>query len=127
MIDSPIAGKTEANYTFINPHEINVSPIPTHSVTISGVVGSLKSTLGGVDLIEHKPNFGSLLGALLGTLSSALSDVIGLLASAISGLLAPLVDPIVDSLLVNLGIDVNKVDVGFNLTCGEKGKAYLVI
>jgi uncharacterized membrane protein len=127
MIDSPIAGKTEPNYTFANPHEINVSPDPTHPVSVSGVVGSLKGTLGGVTLIQHAPAIGSLLGGLLSTLLSTLSDVVSLLITAISGLLAPLVDPIVDTLLLNLGIDVNKVDVGFNLTCGEKGKAYLVI
>lgn len=127
MIDSPIAGKSEPNYTFANPHEVNVPPIPTHPVTLSGVVGSLKSTLGGITLIQHTPTIGSLLGGLLSTLLSTLSEVTALLITAISGLLAPLVDPIVDSLLMNLGIDVNKVDVGFNLTCGEKGKAYLVI
>ncbi|WP_095192026.1 pilus assembly protein TadG-related protein [Pseudomonas sp. Irchel 3A7] len=127
MIDSPIAGKSEPNYTFANPHEVNVPPIPTHPVTLSGVVGSLKSTLGGITLIQHTPTIGSLLGSLLSTLLSTLSNVTTLLNTAISGLLAPLVDPIVDSLLMNLGIDVNKVDVGFNLTCGEKGKAYLVI
>jgi uncharacterized membrane protein len=127
MIDSPIAGKTEPNYTFANPHEVNVSPEPTHLVSVSGVVGSLKGTLGGITLIQHTPTISSLLGSLLSTLLSTLSQVVGLLITAISGLLAPLVDPIVDSLLVNLGIDVNKVDVGFNLTCGEKGKAYLVI
>ena len=127
VIDSPVAGKTEPNYTFANPHEINVSPIPTHQVTMSGVVGSLKGTLGGFKLIKHTPNISSLLGSLLNLLVSTLSDVVSLLITAISGLLAPLVDPIVDSLLLNLGIDVNKVDVGFNLTCGEKGKAYLVI
>ncbi|MHA6128286.1 pilus assembly protein TadG-related protein [Pseudomonas fluorescens group sp. PF-1] len=127
MIDSPVAGTTEPNYTFANPHEINVSADPTHPVMVSGVVGSLKGTLGGITLIQHTPTIGSLLGSLLSTLLSTLSNVVALLASAISGLLAPLVDPIVNSLLMNLGIDINKVDVGFNLTCGEKGKAYLVI
>ncbi|MFU2329281.1 pilus assembly protein TadG-related protein [Pseudomonas sp. NFX98] len=127
MIDSPIAGKTEPNYTFVNPHEINVSPVPSHPVTVTGVVGGLKSTLGGVTLIQHTPTIGSLLGSLLSMLLSTLSQVVSLLITAISGLLAPLVDPIVDNLLMNLGIDINKVDVGFNLTCGEKGKAYLVI
>ena len=127
MIDSPVAGTTEPNYTFANPHEINVSADPTHPVMVSGVVGSLKGTLGGITLIQHTPTIGSLLGSLLNTLLSTLSNVVALLVSAISGLLAPLVDPIVNSLLMNLGIDINKVDVGFNLTCGEKGKAYLVI
>lgn len=127
MIDSPVAGTTEPNYAFANPHEINVSPDPTHSVKVSGVVGSLKGTLQGITLIQHTPTIGSLLGTLLNTLLSALADVVQLLVSAISGLLAPLIDPIVDGLLQNLGINVNKVDVGFNLTCGDKGKAYLVI
>ncbi|MHC8289156.1 pilus assembly protein TadG-related protein [Pseudomonas sp. XS1P51] len=127
VIDSPVAGTSEPNYTFANPHEVNVSPDPTHPVTVSGVVGSLKGTLGGITLIQHTPTIGSLLGGLLNTLLSTLADATTQLVSAISGLLASLVDPIVDSLLLNLGIDVNKVDVGFNLTCGQKGKAYLVI
>ena len=127
MIDSPVGGTTEPNYTFANPHEVNVAPDPTHPVTVSGVVGSLKGTLTGMTLIQHPPTIGSLLGALLNTLLSTLADVTQLLVTAISGLITPLIDPIVDSLLLNLGIDVNKVDVGFNLTCGQKGKAYLVI
>lgn len=127
MIDSPVAGTSEPHYTFANPHEINVSPIPTHTVAVSGVVASLKGTLAGITLIQHTPTIGSLLGGLLTTLLSTLSVVTTQLVSGISGLLAPLVDPIVDSLLLNLGIDVNKVDVGFNLTCGQKGKAYLAI
>ena len=127
MIDSPVAGTSEPHYTFANPHEINVSPDPTHTVALSGVVGSLKGTLAGITLIQHTPTLGSLLGGLLTTLLSTLSNVTTQLVSGISGLLAPLVDPIVDGLLLNLGIDVNKVDVGFNLTCGQKGNAYLVI
>lgn len=126
-IDSPVAGTSEPNYTFANPHEVNVAPDPTHPVMVSDVVGSLKGTLMGITLTQHPPTIGSLLGLLLNTLLSTLADVTQLLVTAISGLIAPLIDPIVDSLLLNLGIDVNKVDVGFNLTCGQKGKAYLVI
>jgi len=128
MIDSSVGGVSEPNFAFPNPHEINVSPDPTHPVMVSGVVGSLKGTLGGVTLISHAPSLPSgLLGGLFNTLLSTLAQAITALSAGISGLLAPLVDPIVDNLLMNLGIDVNKVDVGFNLTCGEKGKAYLVI
>ncbi|VVP95189.1 hypothetical protein PS918_03613 [Pseudomonas fluorescens] len=127
LIDSEIVGKTESNYTYANPHEVNVSPDPTHPVVMSAMVGSLKSALTGFELIDHEPKFGNVLGGLLNTLTSALKEVTGLLIPAITGLLAPLVDPLIDNLLMNLGIEVNKVDVGFNLTCGEKGKAYLVI
>jgi uncharacterized membrane protein len=127
MIDSPIAGTSDPNYTYNNPEDINVPPLPTHTVSVSGVVGSLSATLGGITLIQHTPTISGLTALLLSTLSSLLADVTTLLVNAIDGLLAPLVDPLVNSLLLNLGIDVNKVDVGFNLTCGQKGKAYLVI
>ncbi|MGE8176079.1 pilus assembly protein TadG-related protein [Pseudomonas fluorescens] len=127
MIDSPIAGTSDPNYTYNNPEDINVPPLPTHTVLVSGVVGSLGATLGGITLIQHTPTISGLTALLLSTLSSLLADVTTLLVNAIDGLLAPLVDPLVNSLLLNLGIDVNKVDVGFNLTCGQKGKAYLVI
>lgn len=129
VVDSIVGGTTEPNYTFANPHEVNVTPNPTHPVTVSGVVGGLKGAVEGVTLTRHSPSLslGNLIGGLLATLVSALADVTQILVSAITGLIAPLVDPIVDSLLLNLGIDVNKVDVGFNLTCGQKGKAYLVI
>ncbi|RON10490.1 hypothetical protein BK659_02980 [Pseudomonas brassicacearum] len=127
MIDSPIAGTSDPNYTYNNPKEINVPPLPTHTVSVSGVVGSLSGTLGGVTLIQHTPTIGGLTALLLNTLSSLLANATTLLIGAIDGLLAPLVDPLVNNLLLNLGIDVNKVDVGFNLTCGQKGKAYLAI
>ncbi|MFJ2367591.1 pilus assembly protein TadG-related protein [Pseudomonas sp. NPDC087697] len=127
MIDASIAGASDPNYTYNNPKDINVPPLPLHTVSVSGVVGSLSGTLGGVTLIQHTPTIGGLTALLLNTLSSLLADATTALIGAIDGLLAPLVDPLINNLLLNLGIDVNKVDVGFNLTCGQKGKAYLVI
>lgn len=127
-IDAPIGSTNEPNYAYSDPKDVNVSPSPLHTVSVSGVVGGLSKTLGGVELIPHNPEFGvSLTGLLLATLNGVLTQVFDLLKVTINGLLAPLVDPLVNTLLFNLGIDVNKVDVGFNLTCGEKGKAYLVI
>lgn len=129
MVDSPILGTSEFNYAFSNPKDVNITPSPLHTVSVSGVVGGLSATLGGAKLISHDPlpGFASLIGLLLSVLSNLLAQVVTLLTSTINGLLAPLVDPLVNTLLFNLGIDVNKVDVGFNLTCGQKGKAYLVI
>ncbi|MCU1751451.1 pilus assembly protein TadG-related protein [Pseudomonas sp. 6D_7.1_Bac1] len=127
MIDASIAGASDPNYTYNNPKDINVPPLPLHTVSVSGVVGSLSGTLGGVTLIQHTPTIGGLTALLFNTLSSLLADATTALIGAIDGLLAPLVDPLINNLLLNLGIDVNKVDVGFNLTCGQKGKAYLAI
>ena len=120
-VDAAIGRTTEPNFAFNNPKDVNVPPSPLHTVSVSGVVGSLSSALMSPP-ITHGPS-----STLLSVVSDLLNDTLSLLGTLINGLLAPLVDPLVNALLFNLGIDVNKVDVGFNLTCGQKGKAYLVI
>lgn len=45
----------------------------------------------------------------------------------ITGLLSPLLDPLLNNLLSGLGVNLMDVEVGANLTCGQTGKAYLVI
>jgi hypothetical protein len=49
-----------------------------------------------------------------------------LLVSAIIGVLNPLLDSLINSVLISLGVDLNKVDVGANLSC-HSGRASLVI
>jgi uncharacterized membrane protein len=49
-----------------------------------------------------------------------------LLINAINTVLSPLLDTLINTLLVSLGIDLNKVDVGANLSC-QSGRATLVI
>ena len=50
-----------------------------------------------------------------------------LLPVVTDGLLSPLLDPLLNNLLQSLGINLMDVDVGANMTCGQTGKAYLVI
>lgn len=45
----------------------------------------------------------------------------------ITSVLSPLLDPVLNNLLSSLGINLMDVEVGANLTCGQTGKAYLVI
>ncbi|AMS14486.1 hypothetical protein A3218_09405 [Pseudomonas chlororaphis] len=134
MIDVPgadtwIAGTHEPNFTFVNPPKMKqeLADDDWHSVTASNVVSSLRASLTGITLIEHPPSIGSLLGVVLNTLLSALNTVVGLLATAIGALLGPLLDPLLNNVLAVLGIDLGKVEVGANLTCGQTGRAYLVI
>ncbi|AJO76365.1 pilus assembly protein TadG-related protein [Pseudomonas sp. MRSN 12121] len=129
MIDSPVAGTNEPNFTFVNPPKMkqDLTENDWHSVTASNVVSSLRASLTGINLIQHPPTIGSLLGAVLNTLLSVLNQVVGLLATAIGGLLGPLLDPLLNNVLKVLGIDLAKVEVGANLTCGQTGRAYLVI
>lgn len=134
MIDAPgagewIAGTHEPNFTFVNPPKMKqeLADDDWHSVTASNVVSSLRASLTGITLITHPPSIGSLLGVVLNTLLSALNTVVGLLATAIGALLGPLLDPLLNNVLAVLGIDLGKVEVGANLTCGQTGRAYLVI
>ncbi|SEM51524.1 Uncharacterized membrane protein [Pseudomonas sp. NFIX51] len=129
MIDTSIAGTHEPNFTFVNPPKMKqeLADDDWHSVTASNVVSSLRASLTGITLTPHSPSIGSLLGVVLNTLLSALNTVVGLLATAIGALLGPLLDPLLNNVLVVLGIDLGKVEVGANLTCGQTGRAYLVI
>ncbi|AZD06140.1 Putative transmembrane protein [Pseudomonas chlororaphis] len=129
MIDTSIAGTHEPNFTFVNPPKMKqeLADDDWHSVTASNVVSSLRASLTGITLIQHPPTIGSLLGVVLNTLLSALNTVVGLLATAIGTLLGPLLDPLLNNVLAVLGIDLGKVEVGANLTCGQTGRAYLVL
>ncbi|AZD27459.1 TadG family pilus assembly protein [Pseudomonas chlororaphis] len=129
MIDTSIAGTHEPNFTFVNPPKMKqeLADDDWHSVTASNVVSSLRASLTGISLIQHPPTIGNLLGVVLNTLLSALNGVVGLLATAIGALLGPLLDPLLNNVLAVLGIDLGQVEVGANLTCGQTGRAYLVL
>ena len=58
-------------------------------------------------------------GTLLNNLTSTLGGVIG-------NVLGPIVDPLVNGLLTTLGINLNQVEVGANLSCKPHGQAALV-
>ncbi|MGN7744018.1 pilus assembly protein TadG-related protein [Pseudomonas sp. 22526] len=129
MIDTSIAGTHEPNFTFINPPKMKqeLADDDWHSVTASNVVSSLRESLTGISLTPHSPTIGSLLGVVLNTLLTALNSVVSLLATAIGALLGPLLDPLLNNVLAVLGIDLAKVEVGANLSCGQAGRAYLVL
>lgn len=56
-----------------------------------------------------------------------ISDVTSKLLPVVTNLVSPLLDPLLNNLLKGLGINLMDVDVGANMTCGQTGKAYLVI
>lgn len=67
------------------------------------------------------------LGAVITGVASLISDVSTRLLPVVTGLISPLLDPLLNNLLSSLGINLMDVDVGANMTCGQTGKAYLVI
>ena len=124
-VDTSVAS-TQSNHVYNQPPEIKQPPL-VYSLGTQGIVNSLKSTLGGIQVEAYKPTGSSLLGDLLVVAAGTLNGVQSTLGVAIQGLLSPLVDPILDGLLANLGITLNTVDVGANLSCKPPGRPSLVI
>ncbi|MCK1793333.1 TadG family pilus assembly protein [Pseudomonas violetae] len=124
-VDAPIAS-TQSSHVYNMPPEIKQPPL-FFSLGTQGVVDSLRATLNGVQIEAYKPTGSSLLGGLLTTAAGALKSVNDTLGAAINGLLSKVLDPILDNLLSALGITLNKVEVGANLSCKPPGRAGLVI
>ncbi|MFK3793840.1 pilus assembly protein TadG-related protein [Pseudomonas piscis] len=109
------------------PPNVNQTPSYQTAAPTSNVIGSLAGTLAGINLVVYKPVNGTPLGSIVTGLASAINGVTNLLTPVITGLLSPLLDPLLNNLLSGLGVNLMDVEVGANLTCGQTGKAYLVI
>jgi uncharacterized membrane protein len=125
MADTTVAQNANIPHVYSAPAasnlpEINQPPF-YYSFTTSNIVSSLTNTLANIQLNMYGPS-----GSLVGVLASVLSTVKQLLINAINTVLSPLLDTLINTLLVSLGIDLNKVDVGANLSC-QSGRATLVI
>ena len=124
-VDTSVAA-TQSTHIYNQPPEIKTPP-QYYSFATQGVVDSLRGTLAGVQVQAYKPTGSSLLGGLLTTTADVLAGVNNTLGVVIDNLLSPVLDPILDGLLANLGITLNKVDVGANLSCKPPGQPMLAI
>jgi uncharacterized membrane protein len=109
------------------PPNVNLEPSVQSATPSTNIVGSLSSTLAGIDLIVYQPLNGDPWGAVVGGVSGLISGVSNILTPLITSLLNSLIDPLLNNLLASLGINLMDVEVGANLTCGQTGNAYLVI
>jgi uncharacterized membrane protein len=100
--------------------DINQPPF-YYSFSTSSIVSNLLNTPVNLHVDMYGPS-----GSLVGGLGAILSSVTSLLLSAINGVLNPLLDSLINTVLISLGVDLNKVDVGANLSC-HSGRATLVI
>lgn len=124
-VDAPVLS-TQSTHVYNQPPEIKQPPL-FYSLGTQGIVDSLKTTLNGVEVLAYKPTGSSLLGGLLTTAAGALNTINSTLGATIDLLLSKVLDPILDSVLSTLGITLNKIDVGANLSCKPPGRAGLVI
>lgn len=100
--------------------EINQPPF-YYPYATTNIVNSLSTTVSSLDVNMYGPS-----GSLVGGLGNILSGVTSALVNAINTVLSPLLDTLINTLLASLGIDLNKVEVGANLSC-HAGRASLVI
>nr|WP_180204102.1 pilus assembly protein TadG-related protein [Pseudomonas sp. SbOxS1]NYU03943.1 hypothetical protein [Pseudomonas sp. SbOxS1] len=103
-----------------NLPEINQAPF-FYAYTTNNIVNSLSTTVSNLGVNMYGPS-----GSIVGGLGSILNDVTTALVNAINTVLSPLLDTLINTLLASLGIDLNKVEVGANLSC-HAGRASLVI
>jgi uncharacterized membrane protein len=132
MLDTSVAQNSQdllfsSSTPFATPANLKLPPSVLPAVPTNNIVGSLGNTLAGINLIVYKPLGSNPLGAIITGVGSLISDVTNRLLPVITGALSPLLDPLLNNLLKGLGINLMDVDVGANMTCGQTGKAYLVI
>ena len=132
MVNTSVAQSSQdllysSSTPFATPANLKLPPSVISAAPSSNIVSSLANTLAGINLIVYKPQGGNPLGAIVTGVASLISDVTAILQPLITNLLSPLLDPLLNNLLKSLGINLMDVDVGANMTCGQTGKAYLVI
>lgn len=125
VADTSVAANTNMPHVYSAPPanslpDINQPPF-YYSFSTSSIVSNLLNTPVNLHVDMYGPS-----GSLVGGLGAILSSVTSLLVSAINGVLNPLLDSLINTLLISLGVDLNKVDVGANLSC-HLGRASLVI
>ncbi|MGH8438035.1 MAG: TadG family pilus assembly protein [Pseudomonas sp.] len=107
--NSPVFSQNET-YTFLKPKALEEAP-DIHSMDTQNIVSSVRDTLSGLEL---KPNI-LLVSLLLKTVSGLIGTLLG-----------SLLDPIINNLLSLLGVDLNRIDIGANMSC-HTGRAQLMI
>ncbi|UVM49805.1 pilus assembly protein TadG-related protein [Pseudomonas sp. B21-015] len=125
VADTSVAANANISHIYSAPPasslpEINQPPF-YYSFSTSSIVSSLLNTPLNIHVDMYGPS-----GSLVSDLGTILSSVTTLLVSAINSVLSPLLDSLINILLLSLGIDLNMVDVGANLSC-HSGRATLVI
>ncbi|KAF0862707.1 pilus assembly protein TadG-related protein [Pseudomonas sp. LD120] len=112
---------------FAIPANVNQMPSEQNAAPTNNLVDSLSGTLSGISLEVYQPVNANLLGSVVAGAGGLINGVTSLIMPLISNLLSPLLDPLLNNLLAALGVSLMDVEVGANLTCGQTGKAYLVI
>jgi uncharacterized membrane protein len=111
---------TQVDHPFIQPPLMGEEPAYA-SFPTQNLVNGLSGTLTGVQLRMYGPASGGGLGGVLNLVGAAFNTVRNILEPLIAGLLSPLLDPLLNLLTDTLGINLNDLEVGANLSCDAGG------
>ena len=120
---------TSTNQVYTSPNQlpdINTAPYFPPLTTSALPSSLLAGTIAGVQVNMYSPPTNNVLGAVMSGASSLLSSITTALDSTINSTLSPLLTSVLDPLLASLGVTLNPVDVGANMSCNF-GQATLVI
>jgi len=123
----PLSTTNEYANIFSNPPNVGSASTTTYAYQANtNVVGGLTSAINSIKVQYVTAQTGGVLTTLLASIVSLLTGAVSGLTSVLGSTLSALIDPLVNSLLTLLGIDVNQINVGANLTC-QTGRAQLVL
>ncbi|MBV6826190.1 pilus assembly protein TadG-related protein [Pseudomonas sp. PD9R] len=125
MLNTSVAQNANMPHVYTAPAAANLPEINQppfyYAFTTNNIVNSLSTTVSNLGVNMYGPS-----GSIVGGLGSILSDVTAALVNAVNTVLSPLLDTLINTLLASLGIDLNKVEVGANLSC-HSGRPSLVL
>lgn len=112
---------------FAVPANIKSAPSLQAMPSNPNIVSSLANTLAGVKIQAYTPTQNNLLGNLIVGAESLITGVTNILTPLIVNVLNPLLTPLLNNILKLLGVSLVDVQVGANLSCGQGGRAQLVL
>ena len=135
MANIPILGTPDKTLVFskksavddTTPPILTLPPAIQATPKSTSIIDSLIATIAGVKIQAYEPVQSNIFSKLLSTATDTLSTVRAIVDPIINLLLKPLLTPLINNLLTTLGINLVDVEIGANLTCGQGGRAQLVL
>lgn len=133
-VSSPVGQvqSTSSNRTYVSPStpsqlpDINTDPYFPLAPNATLPSSLLAGTVAGVQVHMYSPPTNNVLGSLMSGAESLLGTITTNLDSTLNSTLSPLLTSVLDPLLKGLGVTVNPVNLGANMSCNI-GQATLVI
>lgn len=128
-VQTEIASTSEP-YKFTPPNLAEANTTATFFHLINGnanIVGSLGDSLNNKLLVTYTPQTGNITNSALDAVAVLVNGITGVLSTALKGLLSDLLDPIIKTVLGSLGVGLANAEVSANLSCGQGGRAQLVL